>query len=82
MNSHIPYDSPNQQSPFQSHSIPPPPTISALLKHAPIPTYPPTSRPTVSNGISPEELIRFLGYVYGTMDVVADYYRIYGGLEP
>jgi class 3 adenylate cyclase len=32
---------------------------------------------TVSNGISPEELIRFLGYVYGTMDVVADYYRIY-----
>eukprot|EP00667_Euglena_gracilis_P001022 EG_transcript_1022 len=32
---------------------------------------------TASNAITPDELIQFMGYTFGTMDVVADHYHIY-----
>eukprot|EP00668_Euglena_longa_P042272 GGOE01055831.1.p1 GENE.GGOE01055831.1~~GGOE01055831.1.p1 ORF type:complete len:1146 (+),score=403.95 GGOE01055831.1:24-3461(+) len=32
---------------------------------------------TASNTVTPEELIRFMGYTFGAMDAIGDYYRVY-----
>eukprot|EP00668_Euglena_longa_P027006 GGOE01033798.1.p1 GENE.GGOE01033798.1~~GGOE01033798.1.p1 ORF type:complete len:1151 (-),score=392.90 GGOE01033798.1:281-3733(-) len=32
---------------------------------------------TTSNSVTPEELIRFMGYTFGTMDAIGDYYHVY-----
>ena len=37
----------------------------------------PPASPTASNAITPEELIQFMGYTFGTMDAAAEYYHIY-----
>eukprot|EP00667_Euglena_gracilis_P001905 EG_transcript_1905 len=32
---------------------------------------------TTSNTVTPEELIRFMGYTFGVMDAIGDYYHVY-----
>eukprot|EP00668_Euglena_longa_P042515 GGOE01056285.1.p1 GENE.GGOE01056285.1~~GGOE01056285.1.p1 ORF type:complete len:743 (+),score=255.26 GGOE01056285.1:233-2230(+) len=32
---------------------------------------------TTSNSVTPEELIRFMGYTFGAMDAIGDYYHVY-----
>eukprot|EP00667_Euglena_gracilis_P002180 EG_transcript_2181 len=32
---------------------------------------------TASNSVTPEELIRFMGYTFGVMDAIGDYYHVY-----